>query len=545
MGDAGAAGAADGGGVARGLLHDERGLALPVALGTLLVLGIVVASAVNFSSASGRSARLDAQRVSASDFAEAGVQAAFAVLGAQNRSGGNPSAANLLGCAGAAGPNDTNGPSNCSAPARLAVCVRAPAGCTAGSAGTASVYGFFSGPNPASYNGVAVPPSTWLVVSTGYAWNPNTNAVGQNTLRALVRVSSLGAGAVASVWNHVFITAPLVQSQCALSFGGNGVQITVPLYVVGNVCLGSGGAGATVLETTQPVDMQVGGKLVLLGGSKVGADSAHPITSGVVVGGCTTVSVAASGAPCTSGFNYWVKSSDTFVPNEAPAQTADEIARDYATFDPGPKHRCAAGSNPFDNDTVMNASAPTFDLTPATSYSCVSQGGASVGQLVWDASAKRLTINGSIFFDGNIAVSQSATYTGTAIIENSGTITFNGNGTALCATGPPCNTSANAWQGSSGNYSMLTLASVASNTTAITFTNNSQIFQGSLWTQPSSSMTFVKNGVTVEGPMSIGSFDANFNNAKLIPLPVIKNMPVGAPVPPNTAASIDPPIYLN
>jgi hypothetical protein len=48
----------------------------------------------------------------------------------------------------------------------------------------------------------------------------------------------------------------------------------------------------------------------------------------------------------------------------------------------------------------------------------------------------------------------------------------------------------------------------------------------------------VKNGVTVEGPISIGSFDATFNNATFKPLPVIKNMPVGAPIPPNTGASI-------
>ena len=52
---------------------------------------------------------------------------------------------------------------------------------------------------------------------------------------------------------------------------------------------------------------------------------------------------------------------------------------------------------------------------------------------------------------------------------------------------------------------MLTLVALTSNTTSVTFMNNSQTFQGSLWCQPSSSMTFVKNGVTVEGPISIGS----------------------------------------
>jgi len=38
--------------------------------------------------------------------------------------------------------------------------------------------------------------------------------------------------------------------------------------------------------------------------------------------------------------------------------------------------------------------------------------------------------------------------------------------------------------------------------------------------------------------MSIGKFDNSFNNAVFIPLPVIKNMPVGAPLPPNTGATV-------
>lgn len=123
------------------------------------------------------------------------------------------------------------------------------------------------------------------------------------------------------------------------------------------------------------------------------------------------------------------------------------------------------------------------------------------------------------------------------MIEAAGTITFNGNNTSFCGTSP-CNTAVNGWQGTSGNNSMLTLVALKSSAASITFVNNNQTFQGSLWCQPSSSMTFVKNGVTVQGPISIGSFDATFNNAVFKPLPVIKNMPVGAPIPPNTGASI-------
>ena len=190
---------------------------------------------------------------------------------------------------------------------------------------------------------------------------------------------------------------------------------------------------------------------------------------------------------------------------------------------------------------MPKVSAPTFELTPNFSYSCISQSGAGTGRLGWDNTTKRLTLNGSIFIDGSMTISQSATYTGTAVIELAGTFTVNGNATTLCATGPPCDF--NAWQGASANRSMLTIAPLAANTTAITFTNNTQTFQGSLWTQPSSAMTFQKNGVSVEGPMSVGRFDATFNNASFKPMPVIVNMPVGAPIPPNTSASIGPLVY--
>jgi Tfp pilus assembly protein PilX len=532
----------------RGLCGEE-GFALPIALGFMIVLGIVVLSTTNFTVFNLHSSERDASDQNASHYADAALNSAYAVIAKANTAGSNPAAANLLGCAGAAGATDANGPSNCAAATPLLFCFTGASSCANDTPGTASVYGFFSGTNAQTFAGMTVPASTWLLVATGYAPN-NAAAVDTKTKMALVRISALSAGAVAAVWNHVFITAPLVPNQCALSFGGNSVVITVPLYVIGNMCLGSGGNGAVVQETTQPVDVAVGGKLLLSGGSHVGQDAMHPITSGVVVGGCTTVSVSSTTSPCGSGFSYWVDKTDTWIDNSAPGLAADDIATDYAAFDPGPSHPCASGTTPtFDNDGVQNRSAATFELTPFSSYACVSQSGTSKGYLIWNngsspwtvsgitVPAKTLAINGSIFFDGNVTISQSATYAGTAALEAAGTISFNGNGTAVCATSP-CNTSVNAWQGNSGNNSMLTLVSLATAGNAITFSNNSQTFQGSLWTQPTASMTFVRNGDTIEGPMSIGSLDSTFNNATLIPLPVIRNMPVGAPVPPNTSASI-------
>jgi Tfp pilus assembly protein PilX len=525
-------------------LRNEDGIALVMALGITVVLVIFVAAMITFTSAGGRNAQLSSADVQARQYADAGLNTAYSILENQlTVSGGNPAAANLMGCNGATGASDTNGPSNCSTPSPKVICVTASSGCSAGAAGSASVFGFYSGTNPATYNSISVTQSTWLLVATGYARNPNTGSTMSKTEMATVTVSPLNSGAVAAVWNHIFLTAPLVPNQCSASFAGNNMIITDPLYVIGNLCIT--GQNTSIQETTQPVDLMVGGKLVLSGSGTSAGTSTKSLTSGVVQGGCTLVSVSSTTSACNSSTHYYVTGTDTWVDARAPVQLASDIASDYANFDPGPNHHCVTATNPsslantvFDTNTTEGDSTATFELVPSSSYQCTSQSGASVGQLSWNNTTKVLTINGSIFIDGNLTISQTGSYTGTGVIEVSGTITFNGNATKFCAENP-CNTAASAWQGTSGNNSMVTLVSLASsNASAVQFTDNSQTFQGSLWTQPTSGLHFVKNGVTVEGPMSLGSFDASFNNATFIPLPLITNMPVGAPLPPNTGASL-------
>jgi Tfp pilus assembly protein PilX len=540
----------------RARLGREDGISLVIALGVLVVLTALSTSAMAFTRSNQHNAVLNQADLQARTTAEAGLNGVYSLLSRQSATGGNPSTPSLLGCAAS---TTLIGASDCSSPQPL--CIPVAGACTPGvakSQGTASVYGYFSGTNPQTFFGVSVPASTWLFLSTGYAANPDGSVDGKMAM-ATAKISPLGAGQVAAVWNHVFLTALLGANACQLNLQGNTTSIDIPIYANGNVCLGSNGSGVTVAETAgKPIDLMIGGKLVLLGGSKIGADSLHPITSGVVVGGCTTVSVSAGTMPCTpTSFSYWVKSVDTFVPNEAPALNATQMATNYASFDPGPMHPCQAGTVPappaasaFDSmvsggtvepDTSGSVSSGSaFELTPNFSYSCVSQNGASVGQLTWDNTAKLLTINGSIFFDSNVTISQSANYTGAAVIEAAGTIAINGNSTKICAVyssnSNDCDWSN--WQGTTSNRSMLTLVSLTSTTPSISFTNNSQSFQGSLWTQPAGSVTFVKNGDNIEGPISVGTFDSSFNNASFQPMPVITNMPVGAPLPPNTGATV-------
>ena len=521
----------------RRLRADESGIALIMALGIVIVLGISVTTMVSYTTSNTRNVAMTAGRLAAVSNAESAANGAVSLLIQTISTGGDPAAANLLGCAGATGPSDTNGPSNCATPTPKLICLRATT-CTAGATDTATLYGYYSGTNGGTFMSQTVPSATWLLVSTGYASDPTVGGVTSKTSLAEIKVNPLNSGAVASVWNHVFVTSPLVAGQCSLDFSGNNIAANVPIYVIGNFCLG----GSSMNQTGQALDLMVGGYLYLAGGN-VGSTTT-PITSGVVVGGCSASKTGTGASACAGGaWNYHVGITDTFIARDAPEETTSDIQKDYAAFDPGPSHHCATGNNPyaplansvFDNNTSYDNSAGTWILTPASSYTCNSTSGSGVGQLQWNNTTKVLTINGAVFIDGNLTINQSLTYTGTGIIEVSGTILFSGNSLTVCAISGCSFTN---WQGTSGNNQMLTLASLASNATAVTFQDNSQIFQGSLWTQPSSSLTFVKNGVDLQGPISIGKFDATFNNATLEPLPVIKNMPVGAPVPPNTGASL-------
>jgi hypothetical protein len=532
----------------RKFLAKEDGIALVVALGITIVLAILVTSMISYTSSGQRSAQKSSADVQATHYAESALASAYSIVVKENSTlNGNPTKAFLLGCAGATSATDVNGPSNCTGTSLQpqTVCITTTT-CTAGTDGTGSVYGFFSGTNPANFptgcttgaaGCVTVPASTWLMNATGYARNAGGLVDGKST-SAQVTISPLSAGFVASVWNHMFVTSPLVPGVCALDFSGNNITANVPVYVIGNLCLG----GSTINESGgNKVDVMVGGYLYINGGNVGGT---APITSGVAAGGCTSSKTGATTSPCTNGtWNFHVQAVDDFIARDAPEQSATDIAKDYATFDPGPKHACAAGgtlaATVFEStgNTVYDNSAGTFNLTPNSNYTCVSSNGAPNGELSWNNSTKVLTVTGSVFIDGSLTVTQSLTYTSVGILEFAGTMQVTGNGTTICAVSTCSFTN---WQGSSGNNQMLTFASLLSSANAVTFVNNNQIFQGSLWTQPSSKVAFNFNGDSIQGPISIGSIDSTKNNASFQPLPVIKNMPTGAPVPPNTSASVGP-----
>lgn len=523
----------------RARLHsDERGIALMVALAAIVVLGIAVTATISYTSANQRSSNLDQSELAAANVAESGMQQAYSVVNYQNSTGKDPSAANLLGCAGSNGsPSSTAAPSKCGSAylTPLVFCVTAAAGCTLGSAGSASVFGCYIGTSNGTCdmngNSVSVKASNWLIYATGYARNPTSGTIVSKTVKATVTVSTTELGLSSSVWNYLFSSAP-PGGGCELDVNGQNVVIDVPLFVTGDLCFS--GTNAGVKENGQAVDLQVLGKTVFSGGNTYVGTSAAPITSGLSALGCSS-SITSSGTSCGS-YPWHVKATDS-VPSPTPTAPSPDFATWYSSAPIGPVSGCStSGTLPkstFDNNSTRDNSAATFNLTPASSYSCVS--GSS--QLSWDAAAKKLTIAGDIYFDGSVQVTQAAYYVGSASMYLSGTFSFSGQNSGLCATGSTtCNWSTGAWT-TTTNMLLVMPADMAGTLKAVALDGNNNFLQAGILAPSTATISLGGNNVQYQGPILGGKYTWG-NNVTLKPLPPLTTMPPGAPVDPNVAVKV-------
>jgi hypothetical protein len=299
----------------------------------------------------------------------------------------------------------------------------------------------------------------------------------------------------------------------------------------------------------------VGGTLSITGASATVGTAVAPIYSGLVVGGCKTTSNPTAHA-CTTADRYYVTNTDTYLTIDPPVA---DFPTWYLNADPGPKHICdttltpspnlTASTNKFDNDTTRNGTNPAFNLTPtASDYNCVTSGGT----LKWNHTTHLLTIAGTIFFDGNLTMQDNlARYHGIATIYANGTIYFN-NGSGGAAAGiragcPPSPAAAtsqcafntpNTWN---PNSDLLVLVANKSTGTAIDMSSDGTQFQGSLFCPPTSTANLIGDSTSLEGGIICGRYSWNDHN-HVYPLPLLTTNPTGAPLPPNVAAKINPPV---
>jgi Tfp pilus assembly protein PilX len=507
-------------------------MALVLALGMLVTLAITVIGIIEYTGSNSRAAEVNHGRQDASSIAEAGVNAAYSVLNywdTGTNTGNNATDSQLLGC---------NAAGVCT-PRCVSVVVQCPSANAVGVEGTASYQG--------TYDPVK---AIWSITSTGYARNPTGAATIKKTINATSAiVADINNPANISAWNHLYSTAPQ-GAGCEVDITNNNVYIDTPAYVTGDLCFS--GMYDRIWEQPggQPVDLRVGGKLVLAGantsvGYKDPWNNVFPITSAEIAQGCSTTA-AGSPVPCTNPpFSWWVRNTGPFVPVTPPEVTNADADNMYNNADPGPKHPCKAGTSPaglpattFEstgNTARDNSVATVFNLTPAYSYSC--QSATGTGALTWDDTTNQLTISGIVYIDGSMQITQSGSYTGMGSIYLSGSFTMGGYALAFCAV-PSC--VFGHWD---PNTRMLMIVALGSGT-AINISGGLDIFQGSLFANPGSTTALNGASAYVQGPLVSGKFQ--FNQYTLIqPLPTINKLPPGAPLAVNARATPQTPIITS
>jgi Tfp pilus assembly protein PilX len=400
-------------------LAREDGIALLVALGALLVLGISGTTVVYYSSANTRSASYSKASGASFQLAEAGLHEALSVL--INQPANDPTNPDLLA------ERETEY-----------------------STGKVRWSGTFSNNDDGS--GTA----KWTITSTGHVANPANVPPSQatRTIKAKVPVYPVNTQDLAfESWNYLYSWGTGDPSGCDMSFNAS-QDVSTRVMVTGNLCMSS---SSQLLGSS--TTLAVGGELKIFGTARVGSSGA-PINRVDVGVGCRYESNPLHN-PCTTADNVWA-STVTTTPTLEPVPNTD-LDGWFKKASPGPHHPCetVSGTPPtFDTTSppVRDRSVPgTFDLTPSGSYTCRTMlGGEVFGELSWNDSTDVLTVRGTIFIDGNAKITQTARYTGQATLYLSGSLLISGR---MCAvlSGNKCDFSAGAWNPNS------TLLSVVAN----------------------------------------------------------------------------------
>jgi hypothetical protein len=339
------------------MLADERGIALVMALGILVALTIGLTATLALGSSSQRHAATGVAEQRAFALAEGAVNNAIAGLAARypnQASAGNPLWA-------------------------------APASAPAADGSTAAWSGAFT---PSVGGG-----GTWTLTGKGSIPNPNGGAPLTRTSKARIAVTRLAAP-----FNSYGLFSS--GSDCAtngVTLSG-GISVNVPVYVASCLTLGGnpGPAPAKIFEPNSPptVTVQVGGQLSFQGAQATIGTAASPV-KWVSAGSCPSCSaptVNVSQAP------------PAVLPQSLPP--VDVV--DLATSVNWRGATCSTGTQPFDNDAVDNNNS-LGDIAPSvmwtSSFDCsVTDAGGTLHRLAWNATKKRLFIEGSVFFDGNLNI---------------------------------------------------------------------------------------------------------------------------------------------
>jgi hypothetical protein len=332
------------------LLRKQDGFALVMSIGTLCVLTLSGTTMMVYTSSNAKTAGLSKADESTFSLSEAALNNAMAVL---------------------------SNPSNNALDPDLLPSTEATATYATYEGGTAKWWGTFDRSQ-----------ATWTLTALGLSNNPAgpSAAPVRRVLRASVLVTpTLLEPPNNPAWDYI-ISKQVTGALCDMTLAdgtntGNKLTVNARLYVFGNLCIGTSSGGTADIKAGP---LMVMGKTTIQEGSSAIGSSTTPINEAHIKLGCKFLSNAQHN-PCQQGSgasgkdNLWASVIDS-SPAVLTPPTAD-FAGWYENAIPGPAQTCTtiSGTPPmFDtNYPSRDNGAGTFDLTPASSYTCRVGPGAS------------------------------------------------------------------------------------------------------------------------------------------------------------------------
>ena len=507
-------------------LRDERGFSLVFTLLTMLVTTVTLTSVVQYTSANSRgSTRSEADQIAYS-LAEAGLNNGAAVL---SNPSNNAMQQSTLPTTEPADSDTTY--------------VRQYEG------GTSKWWGVLTG-------------SVWTMHGLGIVRDPTgqTNPVVRHATSTIKIQPTLKQTLNNNAFNYMF--AKSTGAACDVTFE-NSVSVDSSLFILGDLCFKN---SAAIVKAAAPnLTALVVGQHIHFGGTgSVGAASPNWIKEAQIAGGCRVGGVAPGTAgetwtnPCTSGTRVWAETLGNSVVANDGGPVAD-FAFWYENAKPGPKQFCSTNAGPPASPTSIAASnfeaagsttispqvgpysAPSWNLTPTTDYTCryydIPPASDLLGELSWKASTKTLTVKGVIFMDGSAYVSNNAAnlYTGLGTLYLAGTFTINGS-SRLCGSILSGNCDFASWNPNTSMLGIIANGKESATTFGVKLQNSAQ-FQGSIY---ATNDVLLENSTVFDGPVVANSFSLG-NSVATHEFPTITTVPIGWPGNPTVYAEPQPP----
>ncbi len=488
---------------------NERGMALIMAIGIMAVLGTAGATSMYYATAGARTSNYSNTKSGTFSLAEAGIASIMSVLNNPTTNALDPDAL----C-----PTGQHTP--CSQT-------------TTYPNGTVTWSGVLN-------RSTAV----WDVTSIGSSRNSSASpSKVTQKLTAKVTVTPTNTQPLNNPsWNYMFATR--TGNTCDETLNNN-VGGGSRMYVAGNLCVSNN-------ANLAPSALVVLGNLDVDNNASIGSSSSMSTRTETYVGGWCHYGKGTTADPCTDNQDanniFSKKNPPSYIVgvNNSPtllvAPTTD-FPGWYENSIPGPSQSCttSSGTPPvFDTNypTRDNSVANSFDLTPASSYTCrVGPAGSPSGELSWNASTNVLTVSGTMFIDGSAKITNSlASYNGQAALYLSGTFLITGK---LCGSIAGGGCDVNTWN---PNTEMLTVVTNGTGGSQVPAGDGVQMangagFQGALY---SSGAIDMGNNAMSDGPM-VGTQILLSNNVTTSAFGNITTVPVGQPGNPEVYAQPNPP----